>query len=541
MKKENPLVKYYPLVKKYFPFLVLLVIYFFTLGVRIYWLSQKDGLHVDEGLTLAYSFCSNYIVSENYEFNREFTGEEIKRMSLVSGTGLKGAFSDIKKLWIDNRDPPHTNIYYTFLRLSLAGLKTSDFKQIVSAGGTLNLLFFTVSFVFFFLLMRLLFPSSVFVQYAAIFCAFFNTAAISNTIFLRPYQLQEMIFIIFCYLFVKYFNVKKEIIYKEKPYINKLFILFSFVTAVTLLTGYYAPIFIGIFGIYIIYTSCREKNYSNIVFYVLVLCLGVLLAKLLYLNYFNAFTSYRATEIKRTLSANAVFNIKFSLTAIWTLLHKHFFTYPVLAISGLSLAYLFITKQKLIFQKPALFIFIMSIVYFIVVEIIAPYKILRYVMPVFPFLVILPFAIIQSVKWQRKSIYIMVMLMVCFSISFNAANRDNIENAFPGKQDEYKFAKDKDIPVYVNVQYYPQWNYANIWKYGNLIPYFNDEQKYIFTGDFEDAMSAAGDDFYLVVEYNPVLKRFNEKYEALAQEVTLMKGGEPETWEPYFACIRVKR
>ena len=166
--------------------IILIAVYALALGIRVYWLSQKEGLHVDEGLTVALACYNDFIVTSNYEYGKKYTGKELKEASLVSSSSLKDALNDVRSLWKDNRDPPHTNLYYSFLRLSMVGIKTGDVAPIILRGGILNLLFFTVSFIFFFLLMRLLFAENELLQYAAVFCAFLSTEAISNTLFIRP-------------------------------------------------------------------------------------------------------------------------------------------------------------------------------------------------------------------------------------------------------------------------------------------------------------------------------------------------------------------
>jgi len=388
-----------------------------------------------------------------------------------------------------------------------------------------------------------LFPDSALLQYLGAACAFLSTAAISNTLFLRPYQLQETMFIIFCYYFVKNINAQNFICANRAVIINKslTLICLSFVTAFTLLTGYYAVLFIGLFGIYIVYANCKNKTYKEILFYFFVLCLGVLLALALYPKYFAGFTSYRAAGTSRTLFMNVTENLTSSLAASGTLLVKHFFTIPVLTICGICSVLLILFKQKLIIRKQAFFVFIAALIYIVVTLIIAPYKVLRYGMPVFPFLVFFPIMIIDSVKAKIKNITIAVILLFVISFMAGAVNQNKIENIFSGKSDEYIFAKEKDVPVYVLMFYFADWNYVGTWKYANLVPYFNDEQKYYFIIDSEELLSSAHKEFYLVMENYPGMVPFSDpKFEIL--EEFEMTGGEPETVESYFIGrkIRVK-
>ena len=553
--------------------IILIAVYVLALGIRVYWFSQREGLHVDEGLTVALACYNSFMVTENYEYGKKYTGKELKEASLVSDASLKSALADVRSLWKDNRDPPHTNLYYTFLRLSLVGLKTGDIAPIVLRGSILNLLFFTVSFIFFFSLMRLLFDGYKLLQYAATFCAFMSTATISNTLFLRPYQIQEMLFIIFCYYFVLSIGWRKYILHENKLYISvKPIVFMSLITAVTLMTGYYALIFIGLLGLYAVYLLCRNKTFIEIPFYFVVLCLGILFAQILYPKYVSGFFSYRGQETIRTISGNMLENIRASTASAGTLLHKHFFSYPVIALSVLCLAYivvLLIREQKLIglvqelrgkkthtrstLQKIAWYIFIASVLFLFIVLIIAPYKVLRYGMPVFPFFVILPAMLINSIGARSRKIAACAMLLLCGCFALNAVRESKIENIFRDKPSGYVFIQDKDTPVYVVNAVW------SLWKYANLIPYVHDEQTYYFINWYEyfDEYRRTGqkvsidlpevedyDTIYLLTEYFPEFPQYDSLIGSLMEDIQAAQGiiesefeiytGEPESWFPYF-------
>jgi hypothetical protein len=343
----------------------------------------------------------------------------------------------------------------------------------------------------------------------------------------------------------------------------------SLITALTLMTGYYALIFVGLFGLYAIYLLCRNKKFSEIPFYFVVLCLGILFAQILYPKYVSGFFSYRGRETLRTISGNVLENIQSSITSAGALLQKHFFSYPVIAVCVLCLAYLavlLIREEKLsgIVQKfrsektrtrPTLktmawYIFIASVLFQFLVLIIAPYKILRYGMPVFPFLVILPAMLIHAVGARSKKMAAGAMLLLCGCFALSAVSESKIENIFRGKPDKYVFTQDKDTPVYV---FNTEWS---LWKYANLIPYVNDEQAYYFLDWYAyfDEYRKTGrknldiylpeveeySSIYLLNEYIPDFPQLDELMENLqaAQGVIAsefeINTGEPETWFPYF-------
>jgi hypothetical protein len=498
-----------------------------VLGVHIYWLSQKNGFHVDEGMTVALAFYNDYFMARNYDFDREYTGKELKEESFINNSGFKETLLDIQRLWRNNRDPPHTNLYYSLLRVSMMGLETTDIKLIIFRGGILNVILLIISFIFFFLVVKLLFPDSLLLQSCAVLCAFLSTATISNTVFLRPYQVQETMFIIFAFYFIKTINTRS---------FNKLTVLplFSLITGVTLLTGYYAVIFIGLFGLYAIYINCKGKTYKKIIFYFAVLCMGLIVATALYPRYLSGFVSYRGMETMYTLGRNIGGNITYSMMSGISLLWKHFLTLPVLIVCFACLVLLFVYRQKLLVQKQALCVFIIALLYLFITLVIAPYKILRYGMPVYPFFILLPLMLINAVREKKPRLSVAAMLVLCACFLAGAVNQHKIENLFRNKPQEYVFAQDKDVPVYVLMHRYSSW------KYGNLSPYFNDEQKYYFFAQYEDIFDKDDWEFYLVLEKFPGFDEIYDEHFKILKSFS-MTGGEPETIDDYFLGAKVRR
>jgi hypothetical protein len=501
-------------------FLVLIIIYLLTLGIRIYWLTQKDGFHVDEGLSVVLACYNDYMLTKNYELNKEYTGKEVKEISLCKNDSIKNVFGDVYRLWKDNRDHSHTNVYYSLFRLSLARLKTGNIKIIIFRGGILNLISFTVSFIFFFLLMKLFFVNSKLLQLSATTCAFLSTATISNTLFLRPYQIQETMFIIFCYYFFKTFSLKKIFLYEDKLHVNiKLILFLSLVTVFTLLTGYYAIIFIGLFGLYVVFVNYKTKNYTEIGCYVVILCLSFLFVRIFYSSYFSGFFSDRALETKYTLFSSINNNIKISVSSTIKLLQKHFFTYPVIAVCILCIIFLIYCKQKLLIQRQILYTFTVAILYVIIVQFLAPYKILRYIMPVFPFFIIFPSLLIYSIRKQILST--LAVLLLCVVFLGNVLNQNKIENLFKNKFDSYYFNRDIAVPVFVIN--------SSFWKYADMVPYFDDEQMYYFFDNYEDILLPGYNEFYLVVEESLELPDANLTQFEIEQEFTIS----------YFICKKL--
>jgi len=515
--------------------LILLTIYVLTLSIRIYWFSQKRGLHVDEVLGITVIYNNGYMWWKDYDFNREYKGKEIKEISLCTDASLKSALKDIAYLYNHNPDIAHTNLYYTFYRLSLVGLKTGNPQAIIYRVSILNLLLFSVSFIFFFLLMKLFFPDSKFLQYMSTACAFLSTAAITNTLYFRSYQIQEVCFIVFCYYFTRSLDWKHSIIeYNDKLYLSKLILPLSVITALTLLSGYYSIFFIVLFGIYIIYSKCKEKKYVEIVFYAIVFFLGLIIARILFHNYFsNIFSNPAVTTTAITLKKPL--NMNNSINLIGLFLTKHFFNYGVIIICSFCLFYSAFwggfRKQQI--QKPILFIFIASILYLIIVTIIVDYKIVRYVMVVFPFFIILPTLIVYLVG-QRK-IAIVAMTLLFLSFVTNAIYSNNIEYLYGGSTTDsngrYPFYYDTALPVFI---------LSNAtWKPAALVPYLNDEQIYYFNRNYDDIKFPNQGDFYLIISTSGAAVPDYDLAQINSVQFEILQQSYINEWGT-FICLKIK-
>jgi hypothetical protein len=220
-------------------------------------------------------------------------------------------------------------------------------------------------------------------------------------------------------------------------------------------------------------------------------------------------------------------------------------------------------SAKFTLEKMAWYIFAASVLYLVIVLIIAPYKVLRYSMPVFPFLVILPAMLINGIgpRAQRRVRYIAAgaALLLCGCFAFNATRESRIENIFRGKQNEYVFTQDKNAPVYVvNAAW-------SLWKYANLIPYVHDEQDYYFIDwykYFDEYRDSSWQKMnielpevknyaaiYLLTEYFPAFPQYDglidlimedlrETHSVIENEVEIYTG-EPESWFPYFVSRKI--
>jgi hypothetical protein len=137
------------------------------------------------------------------------------------------------------------------------------------------------------------------------------------------------------------------------------------------------------------------------------------------------------------------------------------------------------------------FVLMIAAIIFIIFSITgAEFKELRYGLPAYPFLIIIPMVILEKIKDKRLFYALCVAFVVCFS-----SNMFRVEKVWGVWRDvpktRYRFTAEPEIPVFIicNSNHYPL-----------LIPYLADEQAYIFDDNVKAALEKFKfDEFYIVI------------------------------------------
>ncbi|MDR0753332.1 MAG: hypothetical protein LBE95_01550 [Holosporaceae bacterium] len=66
--------------------------------MRVNFIHQKEGLHVDETLSLIISNCSNYGYKTSYDENLTYTGKQLKELSFGNSTSWIDALHAISSI-----------------------------------------------------------------------------------------------------------------------------------------------------------------------------------------------------------------------------------------------------------------------------------------------------------------------------------------------------------------------------------------------------------------------------------------------------------
>jgi len=495
--------------------------------LRIYTLTLKQDLHEDEALNILLSNYSETGWTKLPETNKEFTGKELKQMTYWNDGSLKDTLSDIKNLYIYTRDDVHTNLYYTLTRLVFTGTDNFDIKHTIMRGGILNLAIYTLSFFFMFKILALLFKNKQELIPFGLFTAFLNTASISNTCYLRPYILQESAFILVTYYFVKLLLKEKINIYKA-----------SLSIAFTLLTGYYSIIYMTILA-----TVLFIKKIDNKLLFKMA-GLSLLFTTIFYPLYFMGIISYRATEsVERSLDFAK--NLYYSFINFPLIYFKYLFSLSILVF--LIYFLIKIMKNKLKSENDSNIIslvFWLNILWTAIILFIAPYKILRYIMPAFPLLsLVIPYILGY---FKRTTTYI-IIISVLFGLNYYFAvefhKNQNIGKYVPiiskidflknTQVDKFLFEENHNQPVLILKDQENQ-TMGEILKISEIMPYFNNNQKYIF---INPNTKSEYKQFYMIIPKKP-----QEKFYTLAKPYyENYKRLKIQNCSTSYACIEFKQ
>ena len=429
---------------------------------------QKSGFNVDESLSVAISTGSWIPQLEN----GEYFGKEIKEKIYFDDNSISDLWHDLKELWKNNYGDgaAHPNLYYSLLRAWSFDIKSGDFAWIKSRGIGLNLVFFTLGFYATFMLMTKIFSRHSLLVPLFLAFAFCNSAGVTNSIFMRPYALQEMLLLIFtlnCFVFYKLQFTSAKDAFKAHKF---FFAWFSFATALLCLSHYFSLFFIAFAFVFLAIIS--RKNIFPLS--VVMIC-SLIIAQVLYLGYFSSlFDSYRAKESveKLLLLGNFWQNLNLTFGIGADIITEHFYNLYGFVIICVVCGVVIYFRRDFIVESRQNFIFlfgffIIGIVWFWLIFFVAPYKDLRYVMSIFPFLY---FGVLLLLSFIKKP-----LLQGVLGVAFVASLFINYNVKYLYKT-SFIFTQNPKIPVLV---YMPKYS----WEQGYFLFAFYDTQRYIIEQD----------------------------------------------------------
>jgi len=314
---------------------LILVVFIVALSLRIYWIEQKQGLHVDE---IATHYVGTTDLYSWRDLHDTYHPKKIETFwhTLQNETDVHKNLKILAGLRKDNHgDITHTNLHYSIYRIWTAFSQKDSFtlKEFIWNGCLLNLIFFSISFIFMYKLLRLVFKDEKYIP-LSLAAAFLNTGGISNTLFIRCYALQETMFVIFAYYFVKlWYCVSKKTTAK-----------FTIALCLTMMTGYFAQIYTGILSIALFIRHAYDavinnavKNFKSTVkaifdrvqFLLYATIFASILCVILYEHYFGYFDTIYTNDIIDNLNNISISHFWMTKIRV-TSLYVHYIIYVVL-------------------------------------------------------------------------------------------------------------------------------------------------------------------------------------------------------------------
>lgn len=448
------------------------------ISLRCFYISQKKSLNLDEALSISICNRNEYgFWGKGYEIGREYTGKELKEISLWNNPDIKDSLADIFHMHQNNRDSPHTNFYYSIFRLWHTGVKTSDLRYIFWRGCLLNILFFVISFFF------MTFLVYSFTNDSAVVCfvltmIFANPISISLTVLLRPYELQQTCIIIMTYYVVYCFKTLES---KNGAFSRKDFLIGICVLAFTMLSGYFAMIIIGLYGIVMVFVVTRNKDYSLLKYFYSMFFLSIILAEFLYFGFLNGFTDYRSVEAfgkftRERLVNNTVKSFYFLFEIFFK---KNIF---IMVLSVFSFVYLLscLVRAKKSFEaRLSCLIFLIALISCLLISWFMPYKTLRYISP-FLFGCMLVYTNgFLNIKINKVFLFAFVIFTL-FALVPTKKNGQMVEHLDDANISSFEMIQKAEYPIFIRGD--------NTALYASLIPYISDGSKVIFVSAFEDVL-----------------------------------------------------
>lgn len=468
-------------------FFFILLVFILAFGIRCHKFSDKGHLFLDEYLSIIISNNNGYGWGKTYENDSTvLRGQELTSVFLSDTNDLHSILEDIKDVRINNTDSSHTNLYYSLIRLSFWNVDCSV-EAIISRCLALNLLFFLFGFLLLYqICLKLKFSKIVTIGVLAV--VFLNPISVANTLFIRPYAMQEALFLLLAYLSISYCCALKEGV-KVRKWYNLL--IYALTLALVLLTGYFAIFYVFLVGVFLLVVTLKYDK-KNIWFLIITVLLASILLYLIYPIYIYGLLSGRGAEAMNKLEWTLIFQEAWS--SFTSLMYKILFLEYNIWICLFFVAMLLVfflqgkSKKHLKDSKLSIIWFCIGFFWCWAIFYIAPYKSTRYIAPAM-FLVLLFFPVILSALDYKKQLFFIVSLsLLLLFITYNDEkiywDKDPIDE---------NYLQHLETPAIIAG--------SNYWCQAILIPYYTDDRPIELTFSPEDMLDKVQkyDNLYLFV------------------------------------------
>ncbi len=500
-------------IKNYWPIFLIFII---TLSVRIFWVCQKDYLFVDDPASFVVASPSNIQDGilfknswQNFNFknNYEYSASELKNLLFKNGGDFKSLKSDLKNLYINDYVEDHPNLYYMLLRIWTFNLSDISVSALIIYGFTFNLMIFIISFFIMFKLLQLCVEDKKYI-YIGLFLAFISTAAVSNTLLFREYQLQGLGYLIVTYIFAQIYiyitNKKNSDIFNKKN-----IVLYSIAISFFFLTGYSSLIYAFLLLVSLIFVIYKNMKFNKELFFKLfsIIVLSTILTFIVDIHYVNLTPTQYSDSLFVSFTSFSLFEK--NLYTCFDIMQKTMF-YSIVLFYGLFLV--FFIKSKNYENNLVLLISTNSLLWSIIVLLLAPYFDIRYFLPAVPVLSLIILYFIM--KFDFKYAIILCLIYFC-GILFPNIKFNNFDTIRPflfyvHDHNNFVFKNSSMIPIVFR-------DYQHT--IASFTIYSDDNQKILFVDDVPNKS-------FKYKEYVLFFKKDNlEKYQTKIKQNKIVSTG----------------
>lgn len=359
-------------MKKSTVIIALTIIILIQLIVRIYVGNQKEYFHIDEAYSYSLMNYDKIQITENEDFynNWHTKGYYIDYLA-VNGDEV----TDLKPVYENQKNDVHPPLYYLLLRIA-ATCTINEFTK--WTGLILNMIIFVFSSIFIYLIGIRIFKNKKMALFVCLITGL-TVGALETTAYIRMYELANLFILIITYLHMKLYS-KKDLETKDLLAIGVTALLGS-------LTHYYIIIYMAVLFIIFVAKYIKEKQYKNLAKYVITFAIAAVLSLAIFpYSLKHMFGGYRGQGAASNLMNMDTFFQ--DIGQYLNILNKGIVNN--LAIILIIIYIIFNQKRKKnnknvvekIDNEEMNLIFIPTVIYFILVAKMSPYKELRYIMPI---------------------------------------------------------------------------------------------------------------------------------------------------------------
>ena len=425
--------------------ILLVIIILLQVIYKIYVDSGKEDFFVDEIYSYGLANYKQAFLFEEESFVNNWHKKEYfdDYVAVSEGDNFNRAYENQKEDY-------HPPLYYMLLRL-VEGVSVGSFSK--WTGLTLNIIIFITCAIILFLIGKKLFKNNIYAL-LLVFAYGFSRFSSENTLFIRMYQLLELQL-----LLLSYWGIRN--CYNNKLKLKNIIPLIILIILGTLTQYYYLLFLIGFFVLFIIKYITR-KQIKNLGKFIGAIIIAQILVYLIFPNY----TEQLSGNSKRSSGSgvNAIEKVQEILSRendYLKILDDSMFNFNIKYLVSLMLLVgiiLLIVKGikepkrriKLKVNKRLNIILIPTIVYWCLVTFTSPYIDLRYILPIFVFILIIIFYLLKKeigliIKNKKIIMAIFLIITMIYTSSFLL----NTELRYQYKSSKEKIeniSKYKDIP-----------------------------------------------------------------------------------------------